>query len=142
MKTKPKPKLIVLLCLPLILAAGCSGLQAKSDTAKVIAADAVAMKARISSTQPTTDLAANAVEFRKLYDGATVNPWPYLFGGKTIYCTAKIYSDLQGMAVRAEEYSTRSAAATTQPTLTVNTPLWLQLESNWADVLERERTGK
>jgi len=102
------------------------------------------MKVRITSTQPGKDLSDNAVEFRKFYDGATVNLLAYLFSPKTIYCTAKVYGDLQGMAIRSAEYASR---ATTQPsggepTLTINTPLWLQLESTWIDVILREKEGK
>jgi hypothetical protein len=132
-------KRILTLCLPLILAAGCTGLTAKTDTAKAIQADAVLMKARIASTQPAVDLALNAVEFRTFYDGATVNVFTYLFGSKTIYCTAKIYGDLQGMAVRADEYSTR---AQTQPASQPSNATRLKNESAWMDALERERTGK
>jgi hypothetical protein len=132
----------------LTLVAGCTGLVAKSDTAKTIDADSVLMKARIASMQPAKDLSDNAVEFRKFYDGATVNPLAYLFGPKTIYCTAKVYRDLQGMAARSAEYANR---ATTQPpsgelggnpTLTTNAPLWLKLESTWLDVILREKEGK
>jgi hypothetical protein len=143
MKMKMKQKPLVPLCLTmlLILSAGCTGLTAKSDTAKTIAADAVTMKARIASTQPAVDLAANAASFRAYYDGATVNLLTYLFdssGKKTIYCTAKIYGDLQGMTVRADEYSTR---AQTQPVSDSNA-LRLKNESAWMDAIERERTGK
>jgi hypothetical protein len=132
-------KRFLLLCLPLIFAVGCTGLTAKTDTAKAIQADAVTMKARIASTQPAVDLALNAVEFRTFYDGATVNLWSYLFSGKTIYCTAKIYGDLQGMAVRADEYSTR---AQTQPASQPSNATRLKNESAWMDALERELKGQ
>lgn len=122
----------------LVTILGCNGIVAKGPTSAAIDADVVVMQQRIAATQPAEALASNAERFKVYYDTATVNFFAYLLGGKTIYCTPVIYSDLQGKAVRSAIYVERIRTST-QP---VNSKLWLECESTWMLNIFREKAGK
>jgi hypothetical protein len=132
-------KRILTLCLPLILAAGCSGLQATSAVSDTIDSDAILMTARIASTQPATDLAANATEFKAFYDAATVNVFSYLFGDKTILCTATLYYDLQYKAVLSEVFSEAAAIDASDISRLKKR---LTSEAAWMNEIYNEKEGK
>jgi hypothetical protein len=132
---------IVITCL---LLAGCTGLQAKSTTANNIRGDAAIMAVWQMEGHPAVSLTLNAERFAFYHQTATVNPWAYWFGGKTILCTAAIYSDLMQKAALSAEYD-RRMKATTQPApplVPVNPTAWLAAEAQWMANIERERTGK
>lgn len=131
-----KAKLLPVLLIGLLLA-GCSGLIASHSIAPQIDTDAALMTARVTTTQPAVALADNAKAFDGYYATATINPFAFWFGPKQLLVNATIYADLQGKAIRADEYASRAAS---QPAL-VNNRSRLQMESEWMHNIKREKDG-
>jgi hypothetical protein len=141
--THPRAVLLPLVLIGLLVVSGRSGLQAKSATATLIAADVPLMQGRIATTQPAPALASNAERFAFYYDTATVNWFAWAFcKDKSIYCTATIYRDLMQKKALSAEYSRRMSIAASQPTYPTNPTGWLTYEATWMTNIHREQQGR
>jgi hypothetical protein len=107
--------LATLICLA-VLVCGCSGLIANKEMSKVIDANAVLgtqQLARIMAQPYTVEqavplVAANTLAFTQYRNAATMNPFAFLFGGKSILVNAAYWKELNTKSALSDEVPTWS----------------------------------
>lgn len=96
---------------------GCSELQVRGDWVPRMTADtAKALPVYIATTMPADDareyLATAADTLHGYRQAATVNPFAFLFGDKTILLSPRMYRLIEHYAVQAVEMNKRAGTAT------------------------------
>jgi hypothetical protein len=146
-----RKSLLVAVVVSLVLAlTGCSGLQARGETAASIDSNALLATGYLAdlpavdpaATQPDEQVRAkfarNATTFDGYYQTATVNWFAYVFSKPTIFCTAKYYAELGKTAALADEISARASDGKLNA---VEAAQLLRQEMCWFIAVKRAKDG-